>query len=145
MSLYKQFRTDKSVETAGVWLEYGENDQKKPVRIRVARAGGANERYSKVLDRITKPVRRSIQAETLPPAQVRKLIIQAYAESIVLGWENVDLEASENGPEVKDAPFTKENAVRLFTDLPDLFDDVQEQSRKAALFQQDILEVSAKN
>jgi len=143
--LYKQFKTDKSIETAGVWLEYGENAQGKPVRIRIARAGGANEQFSKTLDRLTKPVRRAIQTETLSQKQGRKMMIEAYAQSVVLGWENVDIEESENGPEIKNAPFTKENVIRLFTDLPDLFDDIQEQARKSALFQEDILEVSAKN
>ena len=143
--LYKQFKTDKSIETAGVWLEYGENAQGKPVRIRIARAGGANEQFSKTLDRLTKPVRRAIQTETLSQKLGRKMMIEAYAQSVVLGWENVDIEESENGPEIKNAPFTKENVIRLFTDLPDLFDDIQEQARKSSLFLEDILEVSAKN
>jgi hypothetical protein len=33
----------------------------------------------------------------------------------------------------------------LFNDLPDLFEDVQEQAQKAALFRADIREADAKN
>ena len=51
-----------------------------------------------------------------------------------LGWEGVeDREGNPMG-------FSRENVVKLFTDLPELFLDVQQQSQKAALFLVDILE-----
>jgi hypothetical protein len=52
----------------------------------------------------------------------------------VLGWEGV--EDREGNP----MEFSRDNVVRLFTDLPELFLDVQQQSQKAALFLVDILE-----
>ena len=41
--------------------------------------------------------------------------------------------------------FNVANVIQLFTDLPDLFKDVQEQAQKAVLFREDILEVESKN
>jgi hypothetical protein len=62
-----------------------------------------------------------------------------YVETVVLGWEGM-LDAAGNP-----LPFNKENALKLFTDLPDLFQDVMEQAGKLALFREDIREDEAKN
>lgn len=139
MSLYKQFKTNDNLEKSGILLEYGENSKGKPIAIRIARAGGANTQYTKLIEARVKPYRRQIQNETIDRVMVEKLLRGVYAETIVLGWENVE---DENG---KELPFTVENCVKLFEDLPDLFQDIQEQSQRAALFRQDVLEKDSKN
>ncbi len=139
MSLYKQFKTDENIERDGILLEYGENSKGKPIAIRIARAGGANSQYQKLMEARVKPYRRQIQNETIERALVERLLRQVYAETIVLGWENVE---DENG---KELAFTVENCVKLFEDLPDLFQDIQEQSQRAALFRQEVLETDSKN
>ncbi len=55
MSLYKQFGTDKNLETSGIVLQYGEG-----VEIRIARAGGSNKRYQKSMTQRSKPYRRAM-------------------------------------------------------------------------------------
>lgn len=139
MSLYKQFKTNENIERDGILLEYGENSKGKPIAIRIARAGGANSQYQKLMEARVKPYRRQIQNETIERALVERLLRQVYAETIVLGWENVE---DENG---KELAFTVENCVKLFEDLPDLFQDIQEQSQRAALFRQEVLETDSKN
>lgn len=139
MSLYKQFKTDDNLERVGILLEYGENSKGKPIAIRIARAGGANSQYTKLIEARVKPYRRQIQNETIERVVVDKLLRQVYAETVVLGWENVE---DENGNEL---PFSTENCAKIFEDLPDLFSDIQEQSQRAALFRQDILEADSKN
>lgn len=62
-----------------------------------------------------------------------------YAESVVLGWEGVTNREGEV------LTFNKENAVKLFEDLPDLFEDIVVQAQKAVLFRQNILEAEAGN
>lgn len=139
MSLYKQFKTDNSLEKEGILLEYGENSKGKPIAIRIARAGGANKAYEKRMEIRVKPYRRQIQNEIIETALVEKIIKEVYAETIVLGWENVE---DENG---NDMEFSAENCLKLFDDLPDLFRDIQEQSQRAALFRQEVREADAKN
>lgn len=139
MSLYKQFKTDTSLEKTGILLQYGENSKGQPICIRVARAGGANDAYIKRMEAKVKPVKRQIQNETIERAALLSILREVFAETVVLGWENVE---DENG---KALPFTKENCVKLFTDLPDLFDDLQEQSQRAALFRAEVREADAKN
>lgn len=139
MSLYKQFKTDNNLEKEGILLEYGTNSQGNPICIRVARAGGGNVAYAKRMEARVKPYRRQIQNETMETALVERILKEVYAETVVLGWENVE---DENGNPL---PFTTENCIKLFDDLPDLFKDIQEQSQRAALFREELREADAKN
>lgn len=139
MSLYKQFKTDKNVEKEGIVLNYGKNSKGADIEIRIARAGGANVQYAKLLEVKTKPYRRQIQNETLDNDVAEKITKEVYAKAVVLGWSGVE---DENGKEME---FSFENCMKLFDDLPDLWADIQQQSTKAALFRADILEQDAKN
>src|SRR5262245_48481461 len=139
MSLYKQFKTDSSLEKAGILLQYGKNSKGADICIRIARASMANEPYAKRMEAKVKPFRRQIQNETIERALLAGIVREVFAETIVLGWENVE-DADGNTQ-----PFTKENCLKLFNDLPDLFEDIQEQAQRAALFRADIREADAKN
>ena len=138
-SLYSQFQTDKNVEKEGVVLTYGMNSKNKPIEIRIARAGGANVRYNKLLEAATKPYRRQLQNETMDNELAEQITQKVYAQSILLGWENVE---DENGVELS---FNVDNCMKLFKDLPDLWSDIQIQSTRAALFRAQILETDSKN
>lgn len=139
MSLYKQFETDTSIEKTGILLEYGKNSKGQPIAIRIARAGGANDAYLKRIEARAKPHRRSIQNETIERALLEGIVKEVFAETVVLGWENV--EDRDGNP----MQFSKENCLKLFQDLPDLFADIQEQAGRAVLFRKEIQEASAKN
>lgn len=139
MSLYKQFATSNELETKGILVEYGQNDDGSVIAIRIARAGGTNHRYNTVLERAVKPYRRQIQNETIDRDTMQRLMREVYADSVVIGWENVQ---DKDG---KNLPFTRENVIKLFEDLPELFEDVQEQAQRAALYRDEILEQAAKN
>lgn len=139
MSLYKQFKTDNTLEKEGILLEYGTNSKGDPICIRIARAGGANAQYAKRMETRVKPYRRQIQNETMENALVERIVKEVYAETVVLGWENVE---DENGQPMQ---FNEKNCVKLFDDLPDLFRDLQEQSQRAALFRAEVREADSKN
>lgn len=139
MSLYSQFKTEDSLEKQGILLEYGTTEDGKPICIRIARAGGANKAYEKRMEAEVKPYRRMIQNETIETSVVTRILRKVFAETVVLGWENVQ---DESG---KDIPFNVENCIKLFEDLPDLFKDVQEQAQRAALFRAEVREADAKN
>lgn len=139
MSLYTQFKTDGALEKEGILLEYGVTDDGKPITIRIARAGGANKQYERRMEAEVKPYRRMIQNETIENAVIQRILKKVYAETIVLGWENVQ------GQDGKPMAFNVENCIQLFEDLPDLFRDIQEQSQRAALFRAEIREADAKN
>lgn len=139
MSLYRQYKSDETLEKGGVLVQYGFTDDNRPIAFRIARAGGANASYAKRVEAKVKPYRRQIQTETIDPKVAEKLMMEVFVETVLLGWENVQDEAG------KDLPFSKDNAIKLFTDLPDLYKDLQEQAGKASLYRAEILEVEAGN
>jgi len=132
-SPYAMFATSTEIERGGVLLDYG------AFKIRIARAGGANRKFASVLEAKLKPYRRQIQTESMDDEVATRLIIEAYAESVVIDWEGVVDGAGTP------LPFAKENVIKLFTDLPDLFRDVQEQATKASLFRAAEVEEDEKN
>lgn len=134
MSLYKMFQTNAKAETEGVTLDYGEG-----VKIRIARAGGGNKAYLRAVETFARKHRRQIQLDALSEELGRKILQEIVATTIILGWEGV------TDREGKPMAFTKDNALKLFSDLPDLFTDVYQQAQNAALFREHVMEEDAKN
>lgn len=132
MNLYKAFKTDSSLETDGIWLEYGKNSKGDPIRIRIARSGGNNTKFAKVMERLVRPHKRAMKLGTLDDDIAQKLMYEAYAEAVVLEWVGVEDEHDQL------LPFSKENVMRVFTDLPDLFTDIRQGSEDARLFRENL-------
>lgn len=130
---YKTFKTDSKVEQTGIVIDYGD------FKITIARAGGANKAYQKALERKTRPFKRAIQADAFSNDQAMAILREVYAETVVIGWEGV---TDENEQPL---PFNKENCIKLFTDLPDLFNDLMQQSSNLALFREQIRDEDSKN
>lgn len=134
MSLYKLFKTNENLETDGIWLEYGQTEKGEPVRIKIARAGGHNSAFSKALEKATRPYRKAIQTGMLDNKTADKLYKEVFADTVVLDWINVE------GPDGKPMEFQRENVLKLFKDLPDLFADLREQANNVALFRDEVRE-----
>lgn len=131
---YKMFKTDKDLEAGkGIDLDYGD------FSITIHRAGGANQKYSKVASVKLKPLARQIQNGTADPEAVRRAMAEIYAEAVIIGWKGVRDE--------KDAvmKFSKENCVKFLVDLPDLFDDIQREADRVSNFRSSEIEADAKN
>lgn len=146
--LYSMFKTDTNLEQNGIWLEYADNSKGAPIRIRIARAGGSNQRYNSTLNAKGKAYKQQIKHEVLSPEVSLRLVRETYAETVVLNWENVEFPVLKDGEptgEFEAAEFSVANVIRLFTDLPDLFLDVKEQAENMSLFRLSLLEAEAKN
>lgn len=146
MSMYKQFKTDGDLEKQGVVIDYGS------FRVRVARMGGSNKKFVTLLEQRTKPLRRAIQAETVDRTKLIDVVRSVFVDAVILDWEvNTGTEESpkwESGIEGENGellPFNRDNVLDALRNLPDLYDDLQEQAGKAALFRAQALEDEAKN
>ena len=142
MSMYGQFKTDSTLESKGIILDYGE------FRITVARAGGANKKFAKLAEAKTKPFKRAIQTETMDNEKSMAIVREIYAEAVILNWETKVEKKFKPGIEGEDGkvlPFNKKNVILTLTNLPDLFADIQEQATKSALYRESIRETDAKN
>lgn len=133
MNVYEMFETDKETEENGLDLDYGD------FKIKIARSGGSNQKYNKVLEQLTKPHRRAIQTETIDVNLLNDILKEAHAKAVVLGWENV---TDRDGNLIE---FSSENCYKLFKDLPDLFEDVKDQAAKTGLFRKEVVEVAVGN
>jgi hypothetical protein len=132
------FKTSRKAEEEGLWLDYGD------FRIRILRAGPNNERFKQEFERRMRPHRRAIQNDALPAKVAEAITREVWARTIIVGWDSPlgDGLIPYGG---KAFQFSPENAIQLFTDLPDLFADVRDQSMKFGLFVADAVETDAGN
>lgn len=147
MSLRKTFKTDRNAEIEGVWVEVGINDHNgRPIRIRIARMSAANKRYTKELNRVTKPHQSAIQNDAMDNELARKMLQEVFADTILLEWDNLPKsELTGNDEDTDDLEFTRDNILALFKELPDMYDDWEARANKAAAFREQEREVAAKN
>lgn len=146
--MFRQFETDKDLETGGIYIDYGQ------FRVKIARAGGANRKFASYSEAKARPYRRAIQSGTIPETIQRELLYDIFAHAIILGWEVADGTNEDGttrwkpGIHSKDGgviEFSKENVKTTFRQLPDLFLDIQSQSDTIALFRREEMEDEAKN
>jgi hypothetical protein len=143
MSMFKLFSTSKDYETKGVTIDYGS------FRVLLARAGGANERFAKRLEALTKPHRRAIQTETIDANLAQDLYHRAFAETCILGWDRKNEDGTwSSGIEASDGStiaFNLDNVLATFKALPELFADLNTQAQKVSIFRAEEMEADAKN
>lgn len=141
VDIYKMFGTDETKEQEGIVLNYSDI-----FWLRISRAGGSNEHYKKVLTEKLRPYRRAIQTEAITNEMSEKLLREAAAEGLVLAWGSKKYGDGKMPAKTGEAmDFTVDNVVRFFTDLPDIFQDVQEQAGKVSLFRLTEVEADAGN
>lgn len=137
--LYSQFKTDERKEVEGVIVNYGKNSKGENIDFVIARAGGANAKFASVAEKVMKPYRRQLNNESIDLTTVQNLMKKVYARSVVIGWSGVEDE--NNNP----LEFNEANVIKVFTDLPDLFDDIRGLAEKQAMFRLQALEDESKN
>lgn len=147
MSLRKTFKTDKTAEVEGVWIEVGMNDHNnQPQEIKISRMSKTNKRYAKELERVTRPHSSAIQNESLDNELGAKLLREVFADTILLDWRNISKsELTGNENDTDELAFTRANVLALFDELPDLYDDWESRAKKSASFREQEQEAAAKN
>lgn len=149
-SPYKLFKTDPEIELAGVVINYGDE-----AWFRIARAGGANKRYMNQMSERLKPFRRQLQTETMDEKVADRIVLEVFVDTILMGWgsrvqdpndptKTVDADyiEDENGNHLQ---FNRENALRVLTELPELFQALRAESDRMANFTLAVKEEDAKN
>lgn len=147
MGLRKTFKTDRDAEINGVEVEVSVNDHNGlPITIRIARMSQGNKRYTKELNRVTKPHMSAIQNDAMDNDLARKMLQEVFVDTILLGWDNLPKsELTGNDKDKELLEFNRDNALALFKELPDLYDDWEARANKAAAFREKEREEEAKN
>lgn len=131
---YAQFLTDNDLEAgAGVDLQYS------GFSIKIHRAGGANKKYKQVLDQKMAPHRLAFDQGTIEEEVAKRVLVETYAEAIIIGWKGV---TDRSGKIMK---YSTSNCVKLLTDLPELFKDIQKQANSLSVFLDQGEELDIKN
>ena len=146
MGLYDTFSTDATKEVEGTWLDYGD------FQVKIAYAGGANKKFTNLLEAKLKPLRRALDTGAISNERSNALLAEVYAKTIVLDWQTcpdtnkpdkmVQGIEDELGEIVK---FSHEQVVKTFKALPNLFVDIRHQAESISNFKQEQLGEEAKN
>lgn len=129
MSLYKAYKTDTNLETAGVTFELSGN------RVKMARAGVGNPDFGLSMTKKTAPYRRQIAQGSMDPKEELRILREVYADVIILDWEVKRGDEWQRGIEAEDGsilPFTKDNVCKTLENLPELFVELQALASNAA-------------
>jgi hypothetical protein len=157
-SIDQLFQTDSSAEAKeGVILDFGD------FRVRIARAGGANKRFSNLLNKRMTPYRRQIDTDTMDEDVAAQILAEIYADSVILGMDVKKYKDINGGSvPVKDergnytyepgilrsegiVEYNRDNVVRVFLDHPEFFRAIQADANKMSLFRSIEIEEDAKN
>jgi hypothetical protein len=139
-SLFKQFKTDLKKEQEGIPVTYAANEDGSIPTFHVRRRGPTNPQWTKALERESAPYRRLLELGTLDPKIGDRIMLRVFCSSVLTGWENVQGQKNESR-----LAYTLENAIQLFTELPELYLDLSEQAGKLAGFRIETQESDAKN
>ena len=141
MSLYKQFatNTEKEIEGIEVQMTEAENDDGSIPTFVVSRMGKSNKRYSKALEAATRPYRRQIELGTMNNDKAEEIFMGVFVDTVLKGWKNV------RGEDGKPLEFSKASAVKLLSELPDVYERLQEEAKLSANFRDAALEEEVKN
>lgn len=137
-SIFDVFGTDTKREKEGAIFEYGD------IKVRVARAGGANAKFNRLMIAKMQPYRRLLQAQQNKiddhtVALLRRIQTEVFAEAVVLGWEGV---FDRDGAPI---PYSKPDCLKLLQALPDFFDPLAVFAQDMSNFQGGIDENDVKN
>lgn len=138
-ALARTHKTDPKLEQDGIWIPNGETDDGRPIAFRVRRSGGANKAYEKGVRDAFKPHTALINAGIANNDALEKVLVKVFANTVLVGWENVD------DAEGKAIPFSKEAALEMLTELPDLYKQLMSASGQMALFRSESLKADAGN
>lgn len=146
-SAFEIFASNPKSEADGVWNDFGD------FKIRIARAGGANKRFVRVMEAKTKPYLRAIKTETLDPDIANRIFMECYAQCVITGWE---CNTAKQGEEAKWEPvvevepgiyeaFSDAAVLKALVALPNLFEDIKNQAGGFASFKDEVRAVNAGN
>jgi hypothetical protein len=142
MSLYKDFKTSEKLEVEGVRFENG------TYSYTLARSGGANKKFQKLFERLSRPHRRQLDNGTLDNVVAERLMREVFAKTVIIRWETFQNDGWVEGIELEDGtivPATPDTLVKVFEDLPDLFTQITEDAKSTAYFRQAGLEEDSGN
>ena len=120
MQLSKVFATNKAKEEEGKWVDGPDKS-----RFRIARMG--NSKYRAMLDKLLTPHRIALRQGRMDEKLLNKITIEVVSKTILLDWENVDLDANN-----LNVAYTPAIGAGVLAEYPDLADFITGQAQSFA-------------
>jgi len=113
----------------------------------VSRMTRNNQKYQQAFTAKFDPHMTAIQADAMSEALAKKLTRELFVDEILHDVRNLPLSdlTGDEADNDKVMEYTRENALRLFDELPDLYDDWEGRAKKASNFRAAATEKAAKN
>lgn len=122
------YKSNSEKEKEGKWMPIADG-----VEFLVKRYGGANNSKVKEMNaKFVKPFARQLQKGILPQEVERNIYVKTFVHVSMVDWKGV---LDGDGNEI---PFSIEAAIDLFTQLPELFDDVATIASDFETFKEDL-------
>jgi len=142
MSLRSAFKTNRNKEVDGFWFEDTgviNKDGTTPGFL-LARASQSNPKFAKAAEQVGKKLKRKIENDLVSNDEAKSINMALFLDTVLLDWRNVQLE--DDGVNF---PFTRGNADALFLELPDLYEILDTEAKRASNFRDAEVEDDAKN
>lgn len=118
-NLFSKYETDPAKETKGIRIMFDD------CVFICKRAGGGNREHAFVVSATALAMKDELDSEdrAVSAAAEREVMLIAFAESAIVGWENV-LDRDGNP-----WPFSKENFLELMRACPDVWNHIRAEAR----------------
>lgn len=121
-----RYNTDREVEEAGQWVDYGDG-----VKVQVRRL---NSKFSREVRRkLEKPYSSQFRNRDMPDSLQEELLNKQIAKAIVVNWEGVP---DPDKPDVM-LPHNEDNVLKMMTQFPDFRDDILTASMERTTFEKE--------
>lgn len=134
-NLDKFYKTNKVLEREGIDFVIQEKNEKEgleEISFKLRRFSPQNPRVKAAMAKHHKPYARQIEAGTLPQNTSDELAIKLFIDVSLVSWVGV-----KDGEGI-DIECNKENALKLFKDLPDLYQGLSSYATEFNSFKEDL-------
>lgn len=147
-SIYDLFATDTNMETAGRWYRVGDTE------FLLARAGGANTKFTAAYAASSRPYQREQQMGRLSEDTAREILAEPFAKHVVLDWrtrskddKGVEVVTDHviSGKDGQPLTYSQKAAQALLMDIPDLLMTLVEAAGTFSNYAPADLDSAAKN
>lgn len=112
-NLHSHYKTDKSLETEGIWIAFPNE-----AKFKLKRFGGYNSASVQAISaQVAKPYARLIELKSLPPEKEQEIYITTFVKSCLVDWQGVEIDG-------KETPYDEKTAIELLMELPDLLGEL---------------------
>lgn len=128
------FKTDKKSQEEGIDFVIREADEEKKIEelsFRVRNFSATNPRVKAAMAAYYKPHARQVELGTLPAEKEVEIQMRLFIDVCLVSWKGVEIDD-------KQAECSKENALKLFKSLPDLFNALWEHAKDFNNYREDL-------